>query len=217
MSQKRTAMGKSLAMAAIASLSLFTAACGSGGPKGDVASTSDAPATSDAAANLVGPGCEKYARAVPKGKGSVVGMAEDPVATAFRSNPLLRKLDDAVDGTLNKEVNLVDKLNGGEFTVFAPVDSAFVQLDARTTNSLATPQGAHRLSDLLNYHVVLGQFVPKDVDGTHMTVNGADLTVSGSGDNIEVGGGQAKVICGGFKTANATVYLIDTILMPPKD
>jgi uncharacterized surface protein with fasciclin (FAS1) repeats len=26
---------------------------------------------------------------------------------------------------------------------------------------------------------------------------------------------NAKVICGGVKTANATVYLIDTVLMPP--
>ncbi|MCW2801543.1 MAG: fasciclin-like protein, partial [Aeromicrobium sp.] len=37
----------------------------------------------------------------------------------------------------------------------------------------------------------------------------------GSGNNIDVGGGQAKVICGGVHTSNATVYLIDTVLTPP--
>jgi uncharacterized surface protein with fasciclin (FAS1) repeats len=37
--------------------------------------------------------------------------------------------------------------------------------------------------------------------------------VTGSGDNIMVNG--AKVICGGVKTKNATVYLIDSVLMPP--
>lgn len=26
---------------------------------------------------------------------------------------------------------------------------------------------------------------------------------------------NASVVCGGVKTANATVYLIDTVLMPP--
>ena len=39
------------------------------------------------------------------------------------------------------------------------------------------------------------------------------LTVTGSGNNLMVN--NAKVICGGVKTANATVYLIDTVLMPP--
>jgi uncharacterized surface protein with fasciclin (FAS1) repeats len=55
---------------------------------------------------------------------------------------------------------------------------------------------------------------PDAIDGTHKTLNGADLTVSGSGDNITINGNSA-VICGGVQTANATVYLIDTVLMPP--
>ncbi|MDF2919416.1 MAG: secreted and surface protein containing fasciclin-like repeat, partial [Microbacterium sp.] len=63
------------------------------------------------------------------------------------------------------------------------------------------------------YHVVAGQLSPSEIDGTHATVEGQDVTVSGSGDNLMVN--DAKVICGGVKTANATVYLIDTVLMPP--
>lgn len=214
----RTTKSKSLAIAAIASLSLFTAACGStdDSKKADDAKTSDAPATDNVAANLVGPGCADYAKAVPDGKGSVAGMAEDPVATAASNNPLLKTLVAAVSGKLNKDVNLVDTLNGGEFTVFAPVDTAFGKLDPATVKTLGTPEGADTLSSVLTYHVVPGQILPKDIDGTFKTVNGAELKVTGSGDNIEVGGGQAKVICGGVKTANATVYLIDTVMMPPK-
>lgn len=34
----------------------------------------------------------------------------------------------------------------------------------------------------------------------------------GSGDNLKVNG--ANIICGGVHTANATVYLIDSVLMP---
>lgn len=206
---------KSLAIAAIASMALFTAACGSTDePQAEeTTATTEAP-MDDVAANLVGPGCADYAEAVPDGKGSVAGMAEDPVATAASNNPLLKTLVAAVSGQLNKDVNLVDTLNGDEFTVFAPVDDAFAKLPAETVDTLKTPEGADTLSSVLTYHVIPGQILPADIDGKHKTVNGAELTVSGSGDSIKVGD-QAGVICGGVKTANATVYLIDTVLMPP--
>lgn len=208
---------KSFAIAAVASLSLLTAACGSSdsddpAPK-DETSSSAAP-MDDAASDLVGPGCAAYAEAVPEGKGSVSGMSKDPVATAASNNPLLKTLVAAVSGQVNKDVDLVDTLNGGEFTVFAPVDTAFAKLDKKTLDTLGTPAGAKTLESVLTYHVVPGQISPADIDGTQKTVNGADLMVSGSGDDIRVGD-QAGVICGGVKTANATVYLIDTVLMPP--
>ena len=85
----------------------------------------------DPAANLVGPGCEDYAKAVPDGAGSVAGMAEDPVAVAASNNPLLKTLTASVSGKLNPDVNLVDTLNGDEFTVFAPVDDAFASCRPR--------------------------------------------------------------------------------------
>ena len=166
----------------------------------------------DPAANLVGPGCAGYAEAVPDGAGSVAGMAEDPVATAASNNPILTTLTAAVSGGLNPQVNLVDTLNGDEFTVFAPVDDAFAKIDPATIEVLKTDSAL--LTSILTYHVVPGQVLPDDIDGTHTTVNGADLEVTGSGDNIMVNG-QAAVICGGVQTANATVYLIDTVLMPP--
>ena len=206
---------KSFAIAAVASLSLFTAACGSS--DSDPAASEDTSAAApmdDVAADLVGPGCAAYAESVPEGKGSVSGMSEDPVATAASNNPLLKTLVAAVSGQLNPDVDLVDTLNGGEFTVFAPVDSAFAKLDKATVKTLGTPEGAKTLESVLTYHVIPGRILPKDIDGTLKTVNGAELEVTGSGDNIKVGG-QASVICGGVRTANATVYLIDTVLMPP--
>ncbi len=169
-------------------------------------------ATMDPAANLVGPGCAAYAEAVPDGAGSVAGMAVDPVATAASNNPLLKTLVAAVSGQLNPDVNLVDTLNGDEFTVFAPVDDAFAKSDPATIETLKTDSTL--LTSILTYHVVPGQIAPDEIDGTHATVNGADLEVTGSGDDIVVNG-QSAVICGGVQTANATVYLIDTVLMPP--
>ncbi|WDG17885.1 fasciclin domain-containing protein [Microbacterium sp. Clip185] len=167
--------------------------------------------TMDAASDLVGAGCADYAAMVPSGAGSVEGMSLDPVATAASNNPLLTTLVSAVSGKLNPDVNLVDTLNGSEFTVFAPVDDAFAKIDAATIDSLKTDSAA--LTKILTYHVVPGQIAPSAIDGTHTTVEGQDVTVTGSGDNIMVNG--AKVICGGVKTKNATVYLIDSVLMPP--
>ncbi|MGN7187896.1 fasciclin domain-containing protein [Microbacterium enclense] len=166
----------------------------------------------DPAANLVGPGCADYAAAVPSGAGSVEGMAADPVAVAASNNPLLTTLTSAVSGQLNPNVNLVDTLNGGEFTVFAPVDDAFAKIDSATIETLKTDTDL--LTKILTYHVVPGQIAPDEIDGTHTTVEGQDVTVAGSGDSITVNG-TSNVICGGVQTANATVYLIDTVLMPP--
>ncbi|KZE43040.1 fasciclin domain-containing protein [Microbacterium sp. T32] len=175
------------------------------------ASPSASSNTMDPAANLVGPGCADYAAAVPSGAGSVEGMAADPVAVAASNNPLLKTLTAAVSGQLNPDVNLVDTLNGGEFTVFAPVDDAFGKIDPAVIDSLKTDSAT--LTKILTYHVVPGQITPDEIDGTHATVEGQDVTVSGSGDSIKVN--DANVICGGVQTANATVYLIDSVLMPP--
>ncbi|TKV57796.1 fasciclin domain-containing protein [Nakamurella flava] len=162
-------------------------------------------------ASLVGPGCADYAAAVPSGAGSVEGMAADPVATAASNNPLLKTLTAAVSGQLNPQVNLVNTLNGGEFTVFAPVDEAFAKVPAATLETLKTDSAT--LTSILTYHVVSGQLSPDQVVGEHTTVEGKTLTVTGSGDSLKVN--DANVICGGVKTANATVYLIDGVLTPP--
>ncbi|QNE20531.1 fasciclin domain-containing protein [Kribbella qitaiheensis] len=205
------------------SLLFVTAACGSNDDKSSsspsTTTSSSAPAPTDTASSapadntsgLVGPGCADYAKANPSGAGSVDGMAAAPVATAASGNPLLKTLVAAVSGKLNPKVDLVSTLNGGEFTVFAPVDSAFAKIDAKTIATLKTNDAL--LSKILTYHVVPGQLDATAVVGKHATVEKQDVTVSGSGDNLMVN--NAKVICGGVKTANATVYLIDTVLMPP--
>ena len=140
-------------------------------------------------------------------------MAEDPVATAASNNPLLKTLVAAVSGQLNPKVNLVDTLNGAEFTVFAPVDDAFAALPARTVKALSKPANADMLTQILTYHVVPGQIAPDDIDGMQTTVEGQDVEVTGSPDALKVN--DANVICGGVHTANATVYLIDGVLTPP--
>jgi len=167
--------------------------------------------TAAADAHLVGPGCAAYAQQVPTGPGSVGELAKVPVATAAANSPVLTTLAAALSGGLNPQVNLVDTLNGGQFTVFAPTNDAFAKLDPATIDKLKTDSAL--LTSILTYHVVPGQATPAQVVGQHKTVQGATLTVTGSGDNLKVN--DAGVICGGVSTTNAQVYLIDTVLMPP--
>jgi len=147
--------------------------------------------------------------AVPTdGPGSFDGMAQDPVATAASNNPELSKLVTAVT-----EADLVDTLNGAEdITVFAPIDDAFAAVDKKTMDAaMADPKGL--LTTVLTYHVVSGRLSPMDLAGEHETLEGSTLEVTGSGEDFTVNG-SAAVVCGNVQTANATVYLIDGVLMP---
>ncbi len=153
-----------------------------------------------------GAGCA----AVPKtGKGSFDGMSSDPVATAASNNPALSTLVTAV-----KAAGLVDTLNGAkDITVFAPANDAFKALDPATLKkALGDPKGL--LTDVLTAHVVAGKLSPDQLVGEHQSLNKTQkVTVTGSGESFEVNG-QAMVVCGNVQTANATVYIIDHVLLP---
>jgi uncharacterized surface protein with fasciclin (FAS1) repeats len=170
-------------------------------------SPSASPSMSDAAGTEpFGAACS----AVPTtGKGSFDGMSSDPVATAASNNPVLSTLVTAV-----KEAGLVDTLNTAEdITVFAPTDDAFAEVDKATlTKAMGDPKGL--LTDVLTAHVVAGRLSPDQLAGEHQTLNKSQpVTVTGSGESFEVNG-EAMVVCGNVQTANATVYIIDHVLLP---
>ncbi|MGX7730273.1 fasciclin domain-containing protein [Rhodococcus sp. 2H158] len=175
------------------------------------ATSAMSPTTEAMASAPVGPGCAAYAEQVPSGPGSLEAIAQQPVGTAVADIPILTQLNAAISGQLNPQVNLVDTLNSGEFTVFAPVDDAFAKVDPATIESLKTDTAT--LTTILTYHVVPGQIAPSDIEGTQTTVQGGTVEVTGEGEEWKVN--DANVICGGVKTANATVYLVDSVLLPP--
>lgn len=190
------------------------AACGGDDSKSDnnAGSASSAPAaapTSSSAAmsdKPFGAACS----AVPSdGKGSFSGMSEDPVATAASNNPVLSTLVTAV-----KKAGLVDTLNSAQnITVFAPDNDAFAKIPKKTLNKVLADKKT--LSSILTYHVV-GQKVAPDAlgSGSFKTLQGGMVTTSGSGESYKVN--DSNVVCGNVKTANATVYIIDTVMMPKK-
>lgn len=188
---------------------------GSQSESSDTAESPAAPAKSDdamAGGDLFGPGCAAYAEANPDGGGSVEGMAQDPVATAASNNPMLKTLVKAVSGQLNPDVDLVDTLNGDEFTVIAPTDDAFAKIPKDDLNALG--KDSDMLTKVLTYHVIPGQLSPDEIVGEHETVEGSKVTISGEGDDMKFD--DAGIVCGGVKTANATVYMVDSVMMPKK-
>ncbi|MGW7066993.1 fasciclin domain-containing protein [Streptomyces sp. NPDC054855] len=152
-----------------------------------------------------GPACSS----VPKdGAGSLDGMAKDPVATAASNNPELSTLVTAV-----QKAGLVDTLNNAKnITVFAPTNEAFEKIPKADLDKVLNDKA--QLTKILTYHVAGEKITPDEMsDGTFKTLEGGTLTTSGSGESYKVND-SAKVVCGNVKTANANVYLIDTVLMP---
>lgn len=157
--------------------------------------------------DVFGPGCAGVPQD-PANKGSLQGMAQDPVATAASSNPLLTKLVAAV-----KAANLVDTLNSQEaITVFAPANPAFEALGEAKFQELASNPA--QLAPVLQYHVVPMRYDAKGLEAakTVKTLAGKDVTIAGSGDNLTVNG--APVLCGNIPTKNATVFVIGQVLTP---
>jgi uncharacterized surface protein with fasciclin (FAS1) repeats len=147
-------------------------------------------------------------------EGTLEGMTDDPVGTAASNNPVLTTLTTAVT-----EAGLVDTLNSAEeLTVFAPTDCAFAALDEATLNAaLADPTGL--LTQVLGFHVVAGERLSADdLAGTTelQTFSGETLPVAVDGEDVNVGGGQATVVVPDIQTANATVHLIDAVMLPPQ-
>ncbi len=214
-------------LALLLSLALVAAACGDDDDTTDTSaeapteeSSDDAEAPSeedeDAAPANSAEICDTdgLVDAVQSGpeEGTLEGMTDDPVGTAASSNPVLTTLVQAVTAA-----ELVDTLNSAEaLTVFAPTDCAFAQLDEATLQAaLDDPKGL--LTTVLGFHVIAGeQLSAEDLAGvTELeTFTGETLEVSAEGDSVMVGG-QATVLVPDIQTANATVHLIDAVMLPP--
>jgi uncharacterized surface protein with fasciclin (FAS1) repeats len=201
-------------LAALAlTLSLGLAACGEDEPAttaGDDTSSSAPVEESEPMDD--GPEAQTYGDAcgeVPtSGDGSFDGMATAPVASAASANPLLSTLVTAVT-----EAELVEPLNSAPaLTVFAPYNGAFDAFSKKELNGLLADKEA--LSTVLTHHVVGEQIAPDQLSGEFETLAGDTIVINGSGESATIDDEKATVLCGNIPTANATVYVIDTVMMP---
>ncbi|MFD7073948.1 fasciclin domain-containing protein [Nocardioides sp. NPDC057577] len=194
-------------------LGLGLSACGSedtasgseGGSSTSESSEAAPEEDMEAGAQTFGEGC----KLIPAdGAGSFNGMSTAPVASAASANPLLKTLVSAVG-----QAELVDTLNSADaLTVFAPTDDAFAKIPKADLDAVLADK--ETLTKVLTHHVVAGQLGPDEIAGEHETLAGDMITVEGEGEEFTVGKENAKVLCGNIPTANATVYVVDTVLMP---
>ena len=219
-----------------AALAVTVSACGDSGSSdsANAPSNNSAPTSAEAAApssdaaapassgtttpaDVFGAACSK----LPQGSdpGSLTAMGPQPVASAASTNPLLTTLVTAV-----KAAGLVDTLNSQKaITVFAPYNGAFAEVQkamgpAKFKALLANKDG---LGTVLKYHVLAQRYDRNGLvsAGSVPTLAGGDLQIKDAGSTITVsdGSGQtANVLCGNIPTANATVFVIDKVLMAAK-
>ncbi len=110
------------------------------------------------------------------------------------------------------EAGLVETLQGGEYTVFAPTNAAFAALPAGTLEAVLADKAV--LTDILTYHVVAGS-----VDaGTAKTLttatmaNGKTVSIRTEGKKLFVN--DSRVVLYDIQTTNGIIHVIDTVLLP---
>ncbi|MFF9394185.1 fasciclin domain-containing protein [Streptomyces griseoluteus] len=168
---------------------------------GALTSQSSAQDASPSPSGTFGTGCSALSQKA--------NTAKDKVVDAAAAYPQLSQLVSAA-----VRAHLTDTLNNkSAVTVFAPNNDAFKKVTTSQLSSLLNNEG--QLKKVLTYHVVDKQITPDQLsNGSFTTVEGGKLTTSGSGTDFKVNG-KANIVCGNIKAANATIYVVDSVLQPP--
>lgn len=111
--------------------------------------------------------------------------------------------------------DLVNVLKGnGPFTVFAPLNSAFQEIEG-----VAATLTADQLSKVLTYHVVAGNVVSSALTNgmSVTTVNGETFTVNINGTTVTITdakGGVATVVLTDVQATNGVIHVLNKVILP---
>jgi uncharacterized surface protein with fasciclin (FAS1) repeats len=112
-----------------------------------------------------------------------------------------------------RDTDLSEMLRGdGPFTVFAPVNEAFVKL--QTGKDGGTPYDSQKLTKLLLYHIVPGKISSADMAALKKarTVLGKSVSINVRADEIMID--NAKLIATDIEASNGVIHLIDGVISP---
>jgi uncharacterized surface protein with fasciclin (FAS1) repeats len=120
--------------------------------------------------------------------------------------------------TAIKAANLVSTLSGtGPFTVFAPTNDAFDNLESGLLDKLIKPQNKDTLTKILTYHVVSGvsdAAAVLELDGESVdTVEGDSIQID-IVNNMVVLNDTANVTKADIMASNGIIHVIDDVLVP---
>jgi transforming growth factor-beta-induced protein len=140
---------------------------------------------------------------------SVLIPQDNIVETAISENDF-NTLVEAVsaadlDTTLSDESNL--------YTVFAPTDEAFAELDSEYLSDLINNDTAN-LSDILLYHVLPEIVLSADLSNnmTMTTAQGTNITISIVNETVFIN--DAEVTTADIQCSNGVIHIIDKVLIP---
>jgi uncharacterized surface protein with fasciclin (FAS1) repeats len=114
--------------------------------------------------------------------------------------------------TAVSQVDLSEVLDGNEFTVFAPDDSAFLALDSGDLNDLMSDPNA--VLEVLQNHLVVGERMTADdlADESSVTAeSGNSLTITESAGTITVDG---ATVTDTVEAGDGIIHVIDSVLLP---
>jgi uncharacterized surface protein with fasciclin (FAS1) repeats len=214
--------GMAVSVGVLAAAAAALTACSSSSSSSSNTTSAAAPATSSSASSAETSSAASSSAAsagLPWGSGcaslgvtpaQLTAASKLPVAVAAAAVPQLKTVVTAAT-----VAGMVSTLNSApSLTVFAPLDSAFAKEPAGLLQSLITdPSKKAQLVSTLKYHVVEGELTKEQLPGTHKTLEGSTLTITGSGDSYTING-TVKIVCGGIMTKNAVVNVIDGVLHP---
>ncbi len=175
------------------------------GPPGGTTGRRKAFAPAEAGRRTFGSGCRILPRSGP---GSKAALATAPVAAALGQSPGLSELAHAI-----RRVGLTRMLNAARaLTVFAPDNAAFDALGAGNLQALLATRPD--LVRVLKFYMLPGRVTPAELARRHVftTVAGTKLYPARSGQSLGIN--NARVTCGNVQTSNATVYVVDRMIIP---
>ncbi|MEV6067843.1 fasciclin domain-containing protein [Nocardia sp. NPDC052001] len=148
---------------------------------------------------LIGPGCDEY-RSAAKASGDPAAFTpHTALLDALLYPPATPTARSARAGRAPRRI-----------TMFIPTATALSELAPEAAATFRTDPAA--VLKLIAYQTIPLELTPEALPGTHPTLEGHSLTITRSGPVIRIG--AAGLVCGGFHTPTATVYLIDRVLTP---
>ncbi|MDA9101069.1 fasciclin domain-containing protein [Omnitrophica bacterium] len=102
--------------------------------------------------------------------------------------------------------------SGGPFTVFAPVNEAFLRIPQRVV--VAVEENPDTLTHVIQTHIVRGYIWTQDIVSHPLLISiaGDKIPVSKAEGVIRVG--QSKLIVGDIAAHNGIIHMVDEVLIP---
>ena len=154
------------------------------------------------------------------GCGTLPTSANDPSSPAAMSRETVRDIVTRQPqlSTLYKAAQKAGMLHAFDhrtgLTVLMPTNAAFDKVPTLQLKFALSNKSL--ITKILKYHVIAEPLSPEhlNLDGPFDTLEGSQLHVRGFGERLRLGDQSAHVICGNIPAKGATVYLIDTVLLP---